>query len=254
MSKGKANSSFEHVALSNGWRVGKFHEFDRLDGILHAVTTRRGLDPALVKDDAPAAGEHLAAAFGLKGVAFCEQVHGKTVVSVDSGGVAGPADAIVTNTGFIALMGRSADCPIILAADPIRGAVGMAHASWRGTAGRIASELIIRMVSEYDSRPEHIVAGICPSAGPCCYEVGRDVVQAVVGGVGGHAERFFQSRDGKTFLDLPAANRDELLHVGLLEENIHIAGVCTICHNDLYPSYRAEGAEAGRFVAFVAKV
>ena len=254
MSKGKENSSFDHAALSNGWRVGKFHEFDRLDGVLHAVTTRQGLDPVLTRDDAPAAAEQLAGAFGLKGVAFCEQVHGKTVVSVNGGGVAGSADAIVTNASFVGLMGRSADCPIILVADAICGAVGMAHSSWRGTAGRIASELIIRMVSEYGARLEHIVAGICPSAGPCCYEVGRDVVQAVVGGVGGHAERFFKSRDGKTFLDLPAANCDELLRVGLLEENIHIAGVCTICHNDLYPSYRVEGDEAGRFVALIAKV
>ena len=91
-------------------------------------------------------------------------------------------------------MTRGADCPLILAVDPVRRVVGTAHASWRGTACRIAEELVRQMANK-GAAADRIVACICPSAGPCCYEVGPDVLEAMTQRVGPHAAEFFrQSR------------------------------------------------------------
>jgi copper oxidase (laccase) domain-containing protein len=41
------------------------------------------------------------------------------------------------------------------------------------------------------------------------------------------------------------------MHAGLAPESIHIAGICTLCRNDLFPSHRREGNAAGRFAAVI---
>ncbi len=169
------------------------------------------------------------------------------------GGHHGKGDGLAGNTPGQGLSGRSADCPLILAADAATGACGVAHASWRGTVQKIAMELVSTMARGFAADPANIVACICPSAGPCCYEVGPDVVQAALDKIGQHAERFFVRREGRTHFDLWSANVDQLVAAGLRRENVHVAGVCTMCRNDLFPSHRREGDTAGRFVAVIAR-
>ncbi len=246
------STEFYLTVLDNGWKVGKFRALDELDCVTHMVTTREGPDTVLCRDDPSTATKLVAEAMGVDGAAWCEQIHGRGVLPATGEGCAGKADALVTNMPLIALSGLCADCPIILVADPVSSAVGMAHASWRGTVGRIASEMIVAMSGRYSVNPKDVVACICPSAGPCCYEVGSEVIDAVIGGIGRHARAFFQERDNKTYFDLWAANAEELLRVGLEEENIHYARLCTVCGEELFPSYRREGGQAGRFVGAIA--
>ena len=54
---------------------------------------------------------------------------------------------------------------------------------------------------------------------------------------------------GKYQVDLWEANRKELLACGVKNENIEVAGMCSVCHPDLFFSYRREGEKAGRFGA-----
>jgi len=243
---------FCFVALPNGWIVGRFSALDAMDSVVHMVTTRKGpVVPADVKESGKAASQ-IADAMGMTDIAYCSQAHGTTVLSADTAGFVGTGDAMVTNVSLRGLMGRSADCPLILVADPVSGAVGLAHASWQGTVDRIASKLVVRIVGRFGARPQDLRACIGPSAGPCCYGVRRDVLQRAVVGIGPGAERFFPRRDGKMYFDLWSANVDELVRAGLPFENVHVAGVCTICRNDVFPSYRVEGASAARFAAVIA--
>ena len=239
--------------LASGWVVGRFDALDALPGVRHLVTTRRGPDVNLAATDFGAAAAQAAEALGASGVAYREQVHGRDVAVVDAAGPAGPGDGLVTAQPGLALAVRSADCPLILVADADRQAIGAAHASWRGTVARVAEALIAKMVASLGCRPERLTACICPSAGPCCYEVGPDVVAAVRSSLGPEADSFLPCRDGRTLFDLWAANVAQLRGAGVPEENIHVAGVCTICRSDLFPSYRVEGAAAGRFVAVIAR-
>ena len=55
----------------------------------------------------------------------------------------------------------------------------------------------------------------------------------------------------KFLFDLWQANTHCLQQNGLVPNNIHCAGLCTLCHNDWFCSYRKEGAQAGRFVAAI---
>jgi len=234
--------------------VGLFDALSALDGVAHAVTTRHAVDPQLVRADPDAAGALLARRLGLDGLAFARQVHRADVLRVDAPGPAGEADALVTDRPGLGLMGFSADCPLILAADAGGGAVGAAHASWRGTVRRVAARLVEAMVREFSAAPGRIVACIGPGAGPCCYEVGPEVRDAAVEALGPEAQRFFRAQPGGAFLfDLWQANRAELLGAGLAPENVHAAGVCTICRNDLFPSYRVEADSAGRFAAVIGR-
>jgi YfiH family protein len=252
MSSGRAGV-FGCETLPCGWLVGRFAALDRLPGVRHAVTTRRGLDVREAAADRPAAARQVARAVGLDAAALCEQVHGADVLRVAAGGGGGQADALVTDRLGLGLAGFSADCPLILVADTEGPAVGIAHASWRGTVQRIARRLVEALAGDFGAEPSNLVACISPSAGPCCYEVGADVVAAAADGLGDDSERFFPRRAGRRCFDLWSANRQELLAAGLRAENVHVAGVCTICRNELFPSYRAEGAAAGRFVALIGR-
>lgn len=245
------NNGFGFCNLESGWEIGRFDVLSDLEGISHLVTAQRGPD---LKDMLPHAGcdGFLARTLGLNGLAWCDQVHGKTIIDVSQAGSAGRGDGLITNVCSLGLVVRSADCPIILVADPAGRAIGVAHASWRGTVRRIASKLIESLAMSFAVEPGKLTACITPSAGPCCYEVQQDVQDAAIDGIGEHTEEFFHWRDGKTYLDLWAANVDELMRAGIQAGNIHVAGICTICSGGRFPSYRAEGDAAGRFGAVLA--
>ncbi len=249
----KNDKGFYLTKLDNGWTVGRFTALDELDGVVHMVTTRDSLDPAMIASDRGAAAEQAAQAIGLNAIGFCEQIHGREILGANCGGLMGKADGLVSNVTSLGVMAFSADCPLVMIADSVSGAVGVAHASWRGTVGRIASELVMQMHNRFDASPDDLTACIGPSAGPCCYEVKNDVFTAVIGGLGRYAERFFVHKGDKLLFDLWAANVDELMRAGVPLGNIHCARVCTICCNEKYPSYRAEGDKAGRFVAVIGR-
>jgi YfiH family protein len=243
---------FHLTVSSDGATVGRFDALVEL-GRSHAVTTRRGFDVALAQADPGAAADALGRSLTLGGAAWLNQVHGARVIEVHSPGAAGDGDGIVTDTEALGLVGRSADCPLVLVADKAGEAVGMFHAGWRGCAGGIAGELISRLARRFGTDASGLVACICPSAGPCCYEVGRDVYEAVLTGMGAEAARLFDRRGERLYFDMAAAIRYQLIGAGVGEENVHQGDLCTMCRNDLFPSYRLEGERAGRFGAIIAK-
>lgn len=245
-----SNGGFRLEACVNGWQAGRFEVLDEL-GIPHLVTTRRGPNVMQVRADTGGAGLEIARVLDLQGIAFLEQVHGGGVLVCDEGGPVGRADGLVTMSRSLALVGKSADCPIVLIADRDHRAVGFAHASWRATVAGIVPAVVRGMV-EAGCRASELVACICPSAGPECFEVGDEVRIAAIEGLGTHAAAFFHpGPNGRDHFDLWAASADALQREGLPVESIHVAGMCTLCRNDLFPSYRKEGDSAGRFAAAI---
>lgn len=240
---------FRLARLPNGWLAGRFAALEAL-GVPHLVTTRQGSDVQQVRHDPAAVGRQVAHALGLEETAFLEQVHGSDVLTCEQGGCAGFADGLATAKSGLAVLGKSGDCPIVLIADRQGKAVAFAHASWRATVAGIVPATVRRM-ADLGCRPSDLVACICPSAGPCCYEVGDEVRQAALEGIGPHAEAFFFPSASKHRFDLWQANTDALVRAGLAGESIHISGVCTLCRNDLFPSHRKEGSAAGRFAGVI---
>ena len=248
-----SNDGFRLQRLANGWLVGRFAALEAI-GVAHLVTTRQGPDAQQVRHDPAAAGQEIARVLGLEDAAFLEQVHGGEVVTCERGGCAGFADGLVTGTRGLALVGKSGDCPIILIGDRRGRAVGFAHASWRATVAGITPAVVSRMV-DLGCDSSDLVACICPSAGPECYEVGEEVRATAIRGIGPQAEAFFRPGPaGKPHFDLGHANTDALIRAGVPSQSIHVSGVCTLCRNDLFPSHRREGDAAGRFAAVIALV
>jgi YfiH family protein len=207
----------------------------------------------------------LARAVGASELAMVRQVHGRDVVVVRDGGSlplrTAPGDVLISNRPATAIAVRAADCVPLLMADLDSGAVAAVHAGWRGTMRGAAPAAVDALRREFDSRPDRLVVAIGPSIGPCCYEVGSDVVDAFAGA--GHARhliaRWFASpppprgsRERPALrLDVAGANRDQLVLAGVPVDQIHACGLCTAMHLDLLTSYRIEKAAAGRIAAAI---
>jgi YfiH family protein len=164
------------------------------------------------------------------------------------------ADVIVSNDPSSAVGVRVADCAPVLLADRKRGVVGAVHAGWRGTVQEAAPAGVEAMICEFGSEPQDLIAAIGPCLGPCCGEVGSEVVDAFR--EGGHGEgritRWFTvGPSGRPHLDLWRANADQLEEAGLRAANIHIARLCTRTHAGHLHSYRAEGEKSGRMLGVI---
>ena len=182
----------------------------------------------------------------------CQQVHGSKVVQVtkelvgsgaiDFSNTIADTDALITNLPDVPLMLFYADCVPVLLADLETGAIGLAHAGWRGTVANIGAKTLAAMGEAFGTKPENVLAAIGPSIGACCYEV-DDFVRDQSSGY----EEFFASKGGgKYHLDLWGMNAKQLQEAGVPAEKITIAGICTNDNVELFCSYRAEQGKTGR--------
>lgn len=245
------SNQYALTALPSGRTIGQFRPLTRMESLAHCVTTKRGELFSAVAAEGAEAFQRLASDINMRGVAWAQQVHDNTVLAVDSPGCAGQADGLVTATPGLLVLGRSADCPLILAADPVKKVAGFAHASWRSTIKKITVRMI-EVFCELGSDPADIVACICPSAGPEKFEVGPEVYQQAVAELGPTARNFFLAGKGdRKFFDLWAANDSQLQLAGVDFMNVYAARICTISNVDVYPSYRVEGQAAKRFAAAI---
>jgi len=127
--------------------------------------------------------------------------------------------------------------------------IGIAHAGWQGTVLKVAKAVIEKMEIHYGSRSRNILAGIGPSIGPECYEIGNDVAEKMQESFGKCMAEVVSTKDGKDTLDLWKANQLTLMEAGV--EQIEISGICTACNTMDWYSHRAENAKTGRFGALI---
>ncbi|XP_057707556.1 purine nucleoside phosphorylase LACC1 [Corythoichthys intestinalis] len=178
------------------------------------------------------------------------------VLKVEHGGrvwVCGQAeperyDAAVTDRPGTVLAAPGADCLPLLFADPVAGAVGAAHAGWRGTLLGVATATVAAMTTELGCVPEDILVVSGPSVGPCCFTLEPE-----------RAARFRPEcvrpvRAGGLGVDLRLANRLQLQEAGIAPHHIHDdEGVapCTACRPRDFFSHARDGAHFGSQAGFV---
>ena len=193
-------------------------------------------------------------------------------------------DALITDCPGFLLSVQVADCLPILLADPERRVVAAVHAGWRGTAKRIAEKAVGTMRQEFGCDPQKLRAAIGPGIHVCCYEVGREVLEAFAGQFPywqkvvrrlpptppdvHWQQRLFSAaptperrpRPALTapaaerfYLDLVEANRRQLRAAGLRPQNIWASPLCTACRTDLLFSHRAEHGRTGRMMGLIGK-
>jgi YfiH family protein len=181
-------------------------------------------------------------------------------------------DASATNRAGVLLAVQTADCVPILLVDPQKRAVAAIHAGWKGTLARIAEKAVGRLRLEFGSKPCDLLAALGPSIGPCCYEVGAEFVSKFTAQFADACDYFDEPRTGdepnplqwlsmmppghqppprNVHLDLPKANRAQLLAAGLRPQNIFPSGYCTACRTDFFFSHRREGDLSGRLLSVI---
>jgi YfiH family protein len=230
-------------------------------GVSHAFTTRhQGSFDAVSAPAGPFGVDGwwpVLAALHLEptSVRYARQVHGDICLDADAttaSGLIGTGDALFTRRRRRPLAVFTADCVPLIVADPDRSTLGVAHAGWRGTVRGIAGRLVSALVGEAGARADRLRAAIGPSIGPCCYEVDEPVVGPLRMAFPGAWERWVHpgsperpGRQGHWWLDLWAANAEQLTAAGVRPGAILNPRLCTACRPDLFFSYRKEGL-AGR--------
>ena len=261
--------------FSNGLEYFVFPEIEALGIVSHGFTTRLGGvsegpfatlnmgfhvgdDPCRVRENRRLA---LSAIGALEDALVAgEQVHGDAVAVVGpedrgrdwsrwSPGIPS-TDCLVTASPGVVLSCYVADCvPVFLVHETGR-AVGLVHAGWRGVARRAPMKAVETLCRAFNLKPDDLLAGIGPSIGACCYEVGPEVAEACQAAAKS-AEVVRPARDGRLRLDLKEACRKELEMAGLAPGSIFVSTLCTSCRCDLFFSYRAARGTTGRMAALI---
>ena len=175
------------------------------------------------------------------GILFGYQEHGNTVAEQDvapspnawlaSSGPPPAADGQATANPALTPLVQVADClPVALRGE--RG-VAMLHCGWRGLAAGIIGLGVERIGAS--------AAAIGPGIGPCCFEVGSEVLERFEGLGAGIAH-------GR-MLDLPEVVRRLLAEAGV--EQVESTDLCTSCERDLFFSHRRDQGRTGRQAGLV---
>lgn len=161
-------------------------------------------------------------------------------------------DALITNEKDIVLVTFYADCVSIFIVDPVNKAIGIAHSGWRGTVKEIAVKTIKEMGKNYDSQPKDLIIGIGPSIEKCCFQVGEDVVNQFEDILPFSKDYIFDDiQKGKYKIDLQSIIKKSLVNNGVLEENIEISNLCTMCNNETFFSHRFMGDKRGSLAGII---
>jgi len=227
-----------------------------LGGATAAFTTRLGgvseapfdrLNLGVLTDDEDAAvvvnRERLAAALGRapEAIPIGRQVHGAELAvhtaAQEPSPFARPGSPIPAVDGHLTAAPELA--PLVFVADCLPVAlwgpdgVAMLHCGWRG----LAAGIVARGAEAIGAT----TAAVGPGIGPCCYEVGDEVLGAFAElGAGIASERM---------LDLPEVARRLLATAGV--ERVESAGLCTSCEPELFFSHRRDAGRTGRQAGLV---
>ena len=253
------HGSFEYLAAEN---IPVPHAFTgRMGGVSQGYLSslnlgmHRGDDPENVAKNYAIVGNALG--FSPKQLVLANQIHSDIVRVVTEKDCLGSlshqaypqCDALVTNTPGVAIAVFAADCTPILYYDPVTGAVGAAHAGWRGTAAGIAANVVDTMVSAFGCKRSDIRAAIGPNIGACCFETHNDVPDAMLAALGKEAKPYIFPQGEKFRVDLKGINAHFLRRAGV--ENIEIAKECTVCESHRFWSHRVTKGKRGSQIAVI---
>ena len=212
------------------------------------IAMHRGDKPENVEENYRILGSALG--FSTADVVMTWQFHSdivRVVTKKDCAGIDHHAypkcDALVTNDPGTALVIFTADCTPILLHDPVTGAVGAAHAGWRGTAAGIAGKTAKTMVAAFGCDPKNIRAAIGPNIAQCCFETDADVPEALLAAYGKEAEKYIRCTGSKYYVNLKEINALSLRRAGV--EHVEISTECTACQHHRFWSHRVTRGQRG---------
>jgi YfiH family protein len=189
------------------------------------------------------------------------QVHGAAIARVRAGDVPADlagvkADGLCSDRPDVALGVFVADCIPALVADPRTGAFAAVHAGWRGTLAGVLPAAVVALAQHYGARPADLRVALGPAIGPCCFEVGPEVVEAFEAGLPGAGAAGVVVAEGggvKPRIDLKLANRLLLERAGVAPEAIDAGDECTSSDRARFYSFRRDRGETGQHLGFIGR-
>jgi polyphenol oxidase len=161
-------------------------------------------------------------------------------------------DGFVTNEPGLILTTLHADCLPLFYADLEQGAIGLAHAGWRGIVSGLPGEMLDRMAREFGSDPRKIRVAIGPAICPRHYGVDESLAQKFAARFGPEVVVRTDGFDHPC-LDLVAAATIDLLRAGLDPAYIPSRPPCTFEHPAL-ASYRRDGAPVRSMLSWLCRM
>lgn len=251
--------------------------FDKLPGFVHGFSTRLGgvsegifseMNLSFQRGDQEEAVREnyrrISEALGIspEQIVCSQQTHTanvRVVTDKDCGnGVTRPqafrdVDGMVTNVPGVVLCTMYADCVPLYFIDPVKRCIGLAHAGWAGSVGKIGAVTVQALQNTYGSEPKDLLAAIGPSICQNCYEVSEDVIERVRAAFPEKTCRklFYRKENGKYQLDLWQTNYEVLLESHLMPAHIFLPNLCTCCNPQFLFSHRASKGKRGNLAAFL---
>lgn len=249
-------------ALINDLNLWQFEGLANETSIRHFVTERNTVNNGKEftlsfssspdKDHVKENRRRLANAMGINEheLHFPSQVHKTRIVHVSRETAKEElleTDALITDRKGLCIAVMSADCVPILLFDRKNNVVAAVHSGWRGTVARILDLTLQEMKAVYGTHGEHLIAAIGPSVSQDSYEVGEEVVEAVINAFDKAHELMIPQPNNKAKLDLWKANKRQLMEFGVDPSRIEISDLCTVKNNNSF--FSARKGDAGRFAA-----
>lgn len=168
-------------------------------------------------------------------------------------------DGMITDVPGLILTTFYADCVPLYFVDNRQKTIGLSHAGWRGTVGRIGPQTLAAMSAAFGTKPADVYAAIGPSICQDCYEVGLEVAEQFMNLFRKEARDEARNevilRPGrppdKFQLNLQEANRLLLLEAGVKPEHLAVTNLCTCCNPEYFFSHRASQGKRGNMAAML---
>lgn len=266
------NKKNTYIDMSKEVPYVRFKAFDKYeDKLIHGFSTRlggvskghlsslnlsfnRGDDREAVLENHKRFANSLG--YSYENTVFSTQVHKTHIKSVsmeDAGkGIIKEndiidTDGLITNVKNLPIMTFYADCIPLFFYDPCKEVIGMAHSGWRGTVLDIASHMVDKFKTLYDSDPSDIIAAVGPGICKDCYEVDINCADHFIKKYNDEELKriVFYKKEDKFNLDLKEACRINLINSGIKEENITVSEYCTYHNSEIFFSHRATNGMRG---------
>ena len=258
---------------TNGVGILYSDAFSRIAEIEHGFSTRLGgvspapydaLNLSLTRDDSK---QNVlrnyriffkAAGLDAESAVLVNHEHGANVLRVDKTDLGRGlfretlpfCDGIITDDPAVTLVTLHADCGCVYLYDPVNGAIGLAHAGWKGTFKRIAQRMVERMKEEFSSDPADIIASLGPCICKNCFEVDERIGDDFVSEFSCESLKI-SGKKGKAFVDIEAALVIQLADAGIDGKNISSMGLCTFERSDILYSYRRDKGLTGAMIGYL---
>lgn len=232
---------WQQKSTKSRWRVKSkmiFSQFSKYPNLKYGFSNRTdgSMNRHLEKDNR----EKYFSSVGINlgSVVTADLVHGANVVKVsdkEAGTMVAKTDGLVTDAKGLFLTATAADCFLLYFYDPVKKAVGITHAGWRGLLAGVVENTIDGLVQNFYTNSQDILVSISPGIRECHFEISpadKEKFHEYPG--------FVFGKNGKTFVDLPGIIKTKLQNKKVSAEHVEDSKVCTHCSEKEYFSYRRD--------------